>query len=151
MFGFTIKVVICDYKNQKMIYEVLHLETKDTIFDKYLIKLKKPNSKYSYPMILTDSKKIEIDEQSFKKKYKIYFDRDDIINPKKRKSKEAFYSKVFKELYMEINEDNVNEYSKLKINDKHFQQKSINIVSQFTIDLNIHIKDSIQSKLQYLQ
>jgi len=52
---------------------------------------------------------------------------------------------------MEINEDNVNEYSKLKINDKHFQQKSINIVSQFTIDLNIHIKDSIQSKLQYLQ
>jgi len=68
MFGFTIKVVICDYKNQKMIYEVLQLETKDTIFDKYLMKLKKPNSKYSYPMILTDSKKIEIDEQSLKKK-----------------------------------------------------------------------------------
>ena len=148
MFGFTIKVVICDYKNQKMIYEVLQLETKDDIFDKYLMKLKKPDSKYSHPMILSDSKKIE---QSFQKIYKIYFDRDDIITSKKGKSKEAFYSKVFKELYMEINEDNVNEYSKLKINDKHFQQKSINIVSQFTIDLNIHIKDSIQSKLQYLQ
>lgn len=148
MFGFTIKVVICDYKNQKMIYEVLQLETKDDIFDKYLMKLKKPDSKYSHPMILSDSKKIE---QSFQKIYKIYFDRDDIITSKKGKSKEAFYSKVFKELYMEINEDNVNEYSKLKINDKHFQQKSINIVSQFTIDLNIHIKHSIQSKLQYLQ
>jgi hypothetical protein len=148
MFGFTIKVVICDYKNQKMIYEVLQLETKDDIFDKYLMKLKKPDSKYSHPMILSDSKKIE---QSFQKIYKIYFDRDDIITSKKGKSNEAFYSKVFKELYMEINEDNVNEYSKLKINDKHFQQKSINIVSQFTIDLNIHIKDSIQSKLQYLQ
>lgn len=148
MFGFTIKVVICDYKNQKMIYEVLQLETKDDIFDKYLMKLKKPDSKYSHPMILSDSKKIE---QSFQKIYKIYFDRDDIITSKKGKSKQAFYSKVFKELYMEINEDNVNEYSKLKINDKHFQQKSINIVSQFTIDLNIHIKHSIQSKLQYLQ
>ena len=38
MFGFTIKVVICDYKNQKMIYEVLQLETKDDIFDKYEVK-----------------------------------------------------------------------------------------------------------------
>lgn len=151
MFGFTIKVVICDYKNQRMIYEVLQLQTNDDIFDKYLMKLKKPDGRYTYPRILTDSKKIEIDEQSFKKIYKIYFDRDDIINQKKGKSKEAFYGKVFKELYMEINEDNMDEYGKLKINDKYFQMKPINVVSQFTIDLNIHIKDSIQSKLQYLQ
>lgn len=151
MFGFTVKVVICDYKNQKMIYEVLQLETNDNTFDKYLMKLKKPDSKYSYPRILTDSKKIEIDEQSFKKNYKIYFDRDDIINQKKGKSKEAFYGKVFKELYMEIKEENTNEPGKLKINNKYFQLKHPNIVSQFTIDLNIHIKDSIQSKLQYLQ
>lgn len=115
------------------------------------MKLKKPNSKYIYPRILTDSKKIEIDEQSFKKIYKIYFDRDDIINQKNGKSKDAFYGKIFKELYMEINKDNMDEYGKLKINDKYFQLKSISIASQFTIDLNIHIKDSIQSKLQYLQ
>ena len=151
MFGFTVKVVICDYKNQKMIYEVLQLETKDNTFDKYLIKLKKPDLKYSYPRILTDSKKIEIDEQSFQRNYKIYFDRDDIINQKKEKSKEAFYGKVFKELYMEIKDENNNELGKLKINNKYFQLKHPNIVSQFTIDLNIHIKDSIQSKLQYLQ
>ena len=151
MFGFTIKVVICDYKNQRMIYEVLQLQTKNDIFDKYLTKLKKTDGKYAYPRILSDSKKIELEEQSFPKIYKIYFDRDDIINPKKRKSKEGFYDKVFQELYMEIKEENTDEPGKLKINDKYFQIKAINIVSEFTIDLNIHIKNSIQSKLQYLQ
>ena len=41
MFGFTLNVVVCDYKNQRMKYQVLHLQTIEDELDKYLKRLKK--------------------------------------------------------------------------------------------------------------
>ena len=148
MFGFTLKLVVCDYVNQKMHYQVLYLETKYDVFDKDLIKLKKPNSKNSYPRMLIDSKKIEknIDKDNI---YKVYFDRDD-LHVQKHKTKELFYDYVFEKIYMELNENEINEYSEIKFDENYFNSKSTSIHSEFTIDLNIHIRHSIKYKLKKL-
>ena len=150
MFGFTLNVVVCDYKNQRMKYQVLHLQTIEDLLDKYLKRLKKPNATDAYPRMMTDSKQIEIRIDNNNKIYKIYFNRDD-IKCHKHKKKESFYDYVFSKLFMEVQEDNLSEYSELKFDEKYFQKKESGTVSQFTIDLNIHIKDSIQSKLRYLE
>ena len=150
MFGFTLNVVVCDYKNQKIKHQVLHLQTKEDLLDKYIKRLKKPNVTDCYPRMMTDSKQIEIIFDGDIKIFKIYFDRDD-IKSHKHKKKESFYDYVFSKLFMEVKEDNILEYSDLKFDEKYFQKKNSNVVSQFAINLNIHIKDSIQSKLQYLQ
>ena len=150
MISFILNVVVCDYKNQKMKFQVLHLQTKDNALDKYLVKLKQPTigNRNNYPRILTDSKQIELAFKEYKKIYKLYFQRDD-ITVSRHKTKEYFYDYVFSKLYMEVHEDNLLEYSDLIFDDNYFQKS--NVASQFTIDLNIHIKDSIQSKLQYLE
>ena len=149
MFGFTLNVVVCDYKNQIMKYQVLHLQTIEDELDKYLKRLKKPNATDAYPRMMTDSNQIKarIDNNKI---YQIYFNRDD-IKIHKHKKKESFYDYVFSKLFMEVQEDNLYEYSELKFDEKYFQKKESGTVSQFTIDLNIHIKDSIQSKLRYLE
>jgi hypothetical protein len=149
MFGFTLNVVVCDYKNQRMKYQVLHLQTIEDELDKYLKRLKKPNATDAYPRMMTDSNQIKarIDNNKI---YQIYFNRDD-IKIHKHKKKESFYDYVFSKLFMEVQEDNLYEYSELKFDEKYFQKKESGTVSQFTIDLNIHIKDSIQSKLRYLE
>ena len=149
MFGFTLNVVVCDYKNQRMKYQVLYLQTIEDELDKYLKRLKKPNATDAYPRMMTDSNQIKarIDNNKI---YQIYFNRDD-IKIHKHKKKESFYDYVFSKLFMEVQEDNLYEYSELKFDEKYFQKKESGTVSQFTIDLNIHIKDSIQSKLRYLE
>ena len=150
MFGFTLNVVVCDYKNQRIKYQVLHLQTKEELLDKYLKRLKKQNPTDAYPRMMTDSKQIEIRIDNNNKIYQIYFNRDD-IKTHKHKKKESFYDYVFSKLFMEVQEDNLSEYSELKFDEKYFQKKESDTTSQFTVNLNIHIKDSIQSKLKYLE
>ena len=81
--------------------------------------------------------------------YKVYFDRDD-LHVQKHKTKELFYDYVFEKIYMELNENEINEYSEIKFDENYFNSKSTSIHSEFTIDLNIHIRHSIKYKLKKL-
>ena len=148
MFGFTINIVISDYINEKVKYNVLHLQTNEDIFDSNLSKIQKYYLAAICPKILTDADKLNVFINENEKYYKLYFKRDDEIFHKHKKI-EMFNNYLFSKLYFEIKDTTITDCGELKFDESYFKKKSHNVSSSFSIDLNIHIKNSIQYKIHY--
>jgi hypothetical protein len=141
MFGFTLNVIICDYKYEKIKIFKIYLQTIEDIYDSN-ISILQQNTSSIYPKILTDNdNKLEVYFKENVKFGKLYFTRDDEIFHKQKKL-ESFYNYLFSNLYLEI-ENNIVVHEHLKYNKKYFKKKDTTIRSQFSINLNINIKNAI--------